>query len=178
MCAPCLHGRSTIIIPKTQIECHIADEESGGRTHCAVKMRQRAFAGLCHCGIMRMCGKINPATERGPPMKFIHAFLAFALAASAAQAKSFITYEEFGAVGDGKTDDQNAIVAAHPRAVMRIEHDYESAKRQGPDLSPALHRIAEAQRSVNNPSWGSVGSLSKPNWCCMGQNQNLGASWD
>ena len=49
-------------------------------------------------------------------MKFIHAFLAFALAASAAQAKSFITYEEFGAVGDGKTDDQNAIVAAHDAA--------------------------------------------------------------
>ena len=52
------------------------------------------------------------------------------------------------------------------------------SRRQGPDLSPALHRIAEAQRSVNNPSWGSVGSLSKPNWCCKGQNQNLGASWD
>mgnify|MGYP006916115978 CR=1 FL=1 len=65
-----------------------------------------------------------------------------------------------------------------PEAVMRIEHDYEFAKRQGPDLSPALHRIAEAQRSVNNPSWGSDGSLPKPNWCCKGQNQNLGASWD
>ena len=34
-------------------------------------------------------------------------------------------------------------------------------KRQGPDLSPALHRIAEAQRSVNNPSWGSIGIVSK-----------------
>ena len=43
-----------------------------------------------------------------------------------------------------------------PAAVMRIEHEYEFAKRQGPDLSPALHRIAEAQRSVNNPSWGSM----------------------
>ena len=65
-----------------------------------------------------------------------------------------------------------------PAAVMRIEHDYDFAKRQGPDLSPAPHRIAEAQRSVNNPSWGSDGSLSTPNWCCKGQNQNLGASWD
>ena len=65
-----------------------------------------------------------------------------------------------------------------PAVVMRIEHDYEFAKRQGPDLSPALLRIAEAQRSVNNPSWGSNGSLLKPNWCCKGQNQNLGASWD
>ena len=33
-------------------------------------------------------------------------------------------------------------------------------KRQRPNLSPALHRIAEAQRSVNNPSWGSVGIVS------------------
>ena len=56
-----------------------------------------------------------------------------------------------------------------PAAVMRIEHDYEFAKRQGPDLSPALHRIAEAQRSVNNPSWGSDGSLPKPHWCCKGR---------
>ena len=47
-----------------------------------------------------------------------------------------------------------------PAAVMRIEHDYEFAKRQGPDLSPALHRIAEAQRSVNNPSWGSPSIIS------------------
>ena len=39
-------------------------------------------------------------------------------------------------------------------------------KRQGPDLSPALHRIAEAQRSVNNPSWGSVSIVSKSlRWC-------------
>ena len=29
---------------------------------------------------------------------------------------SFVTYEEFGAVGDGKTDDQKAIVAAHNAA--------------------------------------------------------------
>ena len=53
-----------------------------------------------------------------------------------------------------------------PAAVMRIEHDYEFAKRQGPDLSPALHRIAEAQRSVNNPSWGSDRIVSKSlRWC-------------
>ena len=31
------------------------------------------------------------------------------------------------------------------------------AERQGPDFRPALHRIAEAQRSVYNPSRGSVG---------------------
>ena len=57
-----------------------------------------------------------------------------------------------------------------PTAVMRIEYDYEFAKRQGPDLSPALHRIAEAQRSVNNPSWGSVGILSNSLRWCKGQN--------
>ena len=32
------------------------------------------------------------------------------------EAKKFVTYEEFGAVGDGKTDDINAIVAAHEYA--------------------------------------------------------------
>ena len=32
---------------------------------------------------------------------------------------SFVTYEEFGAVGDGKTDDQRAIVAAHAAANQR-----------------------------------------------------------
>ena len=37
------------------------------------------------------------------------------------------------------------------------------AERQGPDFRPALHRIAEAQRSVYNPSRGSVGIV--PNIC-------------
>ena len=32
------------------------------------------------------------------------------------EAKKFVTYEEFGAVGDGKTDDIDAIVAAHEYA--------------------------------------------------------------
>ena len=32
-------------------------------------------------------------------------------------------------------------------------------ERQGPDFRPALHRIAEAQRSVYNPSRGSVGII-------------------
>jgi hypothetical protein len=32
-------------------------------------------------------------------------------------------------------------------------------KRQEPDLRPALHRIAVAQRMVSNPSRGSVGSV-------------------
>jgi hypothetical protein len=32
--------------------------------------------------------------------------------------------------------------------------------RQEPDFRPALHRIAEAQRSVNNPSWGSPSIIS------------------
>ena len=36
-------------------------------------------------------------------------------------------------------------------------------ERQGPDFRPALHRIAEAQRSVYNPSRGSVGIV--PNIC-------------
>ena len=46
-------------------------------------------------------------------------------------------------------------------------------KRQGPDLSPALHRIAEAQRSVNNPSWGSVGIVSKSLRWRKGQNSKF-----
>ena len=48
------------------------------------------------------------------------------------------------------------------------------SERQGPDIRPALHRIAEAQRSVYNPSRGSVGivpyiffgrkGVSRQNW--------------
>ena len=37
----------------------------------------------------------------------------------AAGSCGFVTYEEFGAVGDGKTDDQEAIVAAHKAANER-----------------------------------------------------------
>jgi len=40
-------------------------------------------------------------------------------AAGVAHSGGFVTYEEFGAVGDGKTDDQNAIVAAHDAANRR-----------------------------------------------------------
>ena len=43
-------------------------------------------------------------------------FLSCALAAVLAQAQDFVTYEQFGAVGDGKADDQKAIVAAHAAA--------------------------------------------------------------
>ena len=46
----------------------------------------------------------------------IRTTIVFCTLAALAQAKSFITYEEFGAVGDGKTDDQQAIVAAHEAA--------------------------------------------------------------
>ena len=42
-------------------------------------------------------------------------FLSCALAL-AAGAQDFVTYEEFGAVGDGKADDMAAIVAAHAAA--------------------------------------------------------------
>ena len=48
------------------------------------------------------------------------------------------------------------------------------SKRQGPDLSPALHRIAEAQRSVSNPSWGSVEIVSKSFRWCKAQNSKNG----
>ena len=42
--------------------------------------------------------------------------LACTFAALAAHAQDFVTYEAFGAVGDGKTDDQKAIIAAHAAA--------------------------------------------------------------
>ena len=48
-------------------------------------------------------------------MKKIPLILSCSLAA-AAQAVEHVTYEAFGAVGDGKTDDQDAIVAAHAAA--------------------------------------------------------------
>ncbi len=47
--------------------------------------------------------------------KHIFAIAAASLSATA-QTGGFVTYEEFGAVGDGKTDDQAAIVAAHAAA--------------------------------------------------------------
>ena len=49
-------------------------------------------------------------------MKTRNLFLSFAFAAVMAQAQDFVTYEQFGAVGDGKADDQKAIVAAHAAA--------------------------------------------------------------
>ena len=42
------------------------------------------------------------------------------------------------------------------------------SERQGPDFRPALHRIAEAQRSVDNPSRGSV---------CIVSNRADGNKW-
>ncbi len=49
-------------------------------------------------------------------MKIAATFLPCALAALLSQAQDFVTYEQFGAVGDGKADDQKAIVAAHDAA--------------------------------------------------------------
>ena len=37
-------------------------------------------------------------------------------ACALAQAQEFVTYEEFGAIGDGKADDQKSIIAAHAAA--------------------------------------------------------------
>ena len=48
-------------------------------------------------------------------MKISALFISCAFAAMA-NAQEFVTYEEFGAVGDGKTDDQKAIIAAHEAA--------------------------------------------------------------
>ena len=48
-------------------------------------------------------------------MKITATFLSCAFAALA-QAQEFVTYEQFGAVGDGQADDQKAIVAAHAAA--------------------------------------------------------------
>lgn len=52
------------------------------------------------------------------------AVAAFAVASAlapecSAGERGFVTYEEFGAVGDGKTDDQEAIVAAHAAANVK-----------------------------------------------------------
>lgn len=49
-------------------------------------------------------------------MKIPQIILACTLAAAMSQAKDYITYEDFGAVGDGRADDQKAIVAAHAAA--------------------------------------------------------------
>ena len=52
----------------------------------------------------------------------VRALVAWAAAvflAASARAGGFVTYEEFGAAGDGKTDDQKAIVAAHAAANKR-----------------------------------------------------------
>ena len=38
--------------------------------------------------------------------------------------KKFVTYEDFGAAGDGKTDDMDAVIAAHNYAnanLMRVK---------------------------------------------------------
>jgi len=44
------------------------------------------------------------------------AHVALLLMACAAEPQVFVTYEQHGAVGDGKTDDRVAIVAAHADA--------------------------------------------------------------
>ena len=49
-------------------------------------------------------------------MKVFTIILSTVLVAGLSLARDFVTYEEFGAAGDGKTDDQNAIVAAHAAA--------------------------------------------------------------
>ena len=51
-------------------------------------------------------------------MNKIPLILSCSLAATA-QAAEHVTYEQFGAVGDGKADDQDAIVAAHAAANER-----------------------------------------------------------
>lgn len=95
-----------------------------------------------------------------------------ALCALAAQAQTFITYEDFGAVGDGKTDDQEAIVKAHaaanergipvragdgktyyigpaPRtAIIRTDVDFGTAKFIIDDVSVALKDRGAAVFSV------------------------------
>lgn len=49
-------------------------------------------------------------------MKTFQTILACTFSAMIARTQDFVTYEQFGAVGDGKTDDQKAIVAAHKAA--------------------------------------------------------------
>lgn len=67
--------------------------------------------------------------------------------------------------GFGKCDDvQPLVLRKSKQPVIQVESVYINnclfhhlSERQGPDIRPALHRIAEAQRSVYNPSRGSVG---------------------
>ena len=49
-------------------------------------------------------------------MKIFQSFLACTFATALTYAQEFVTYEQFGAIGDGKADDQQAIVAAHAAA--------------------------------------------------------------
>ena len=49
-------------------------------------------------------------------MKIFKSFLACTFATALTYAQEFVTYEQFGAIGDGKADDQQAIVAAHAAA--------------------------------------------------------------
>ena len=46
-------------------------------------------------------------------------FLLSSILTASLYASKVITYEEFGAIGDGKTDDQAAIIAAHNAANTR-----------------------------------------------------------
>ena len=49
-------------------------------------------------------------------MKTFQLMLSCMFACALAQAQEFVTYEEFGAIGDGKADDLKAIIAAHAAA--------------------------------------------------------------
>ena len=70
--------------------------------------------------------KLQLATEWMKTMKIaktccctLVVFLCMAAGAQTCTSPDVVTYEEFGAVGDGKTDDQKAIVAAHAAANKR-----------------------------------------------------------
>ena len=47
-------------------------------------------------------------------------FLSLACSLHALSARGVVTYEQFGAVGDGKTDDRAAIVKAHAAAKRKL----------------------------------------------------------
>ena len=74
-----------------------------------------------------------------------------------------------GQKGLCERDHIQPLVPREPKQpVVQVEsvdiHDslfhHRLSERQGPDFRPALHRIAEAQRSVNNPSRGSARIVS------------------
>ena len=64
-------------------------------------------------------------------------------ACACARAGDFVTYEEFGAVGDGKTDDQAAIVKAHAaaNAALLVADDDQSGE---PHVAAVLYSLGYA----------------------------------